>query len=168
MCIYTYMRTELSDGECAALKEVASSCLCQKARNAARTLTRFYDSHFAGTSIEPTQFNMLVAIRLMEPVPLGKVADQLGLERTTLTRNLALLERDGLVEVVRGDDARSRQLSLTAAGRRTLQKSLQNWKQAQDAAISILGQEDFSRFVGALSLTNKFIKQKGNAHEKSK
>ena len=160
------MRVELSDAESAALKEVASSCLCQKARNAARTLTRFYDSHFVGTGIEPTQLNILVAIRLMEPVSLGKVADRLGLERTTLTRNLALLQRDGLVEIARGEDARSRSLSLTAVGRRTLQNALQHWKQAHKAAISILGKEDFLRFTDALSLSNKFIKQKGNAHEK--
>lgn len=157
------MNVDLSEQERAALREVASNCLCQKARNAARILTRFYDSYFTDTRIEPTQFNMLVAIRLMEPVPLGKVASRLGLERTTLTRNLALLERDGLVHTASGEDARSRQLSLTAAGRRTLQSALRNWKQAHTAVVGVLGKEDFSRILDALSLADKFTKQKGNA-----
>ena len=156
------MKIDLSEDECAALKEVATSCLCQKARNAARILTRFYDSYFAAADVEPTQFNMLVAVRLMEPVPLGKVAERLGLERTTLTRNLALLERDGMVHTAPGEDARSRQLSLTAAGRRTLQNALRNWKQAHTAVVEVLGKEDFSRISDALSLADKFTKQKGN------
>lgn len=152
------MSIELDSTERAALKKVAANCLCRKARSAARMLTRFYDRRFAGAGIEPTQFNILVGIRLSEPVSLVPLADHLGLERTTLTRNLGLLRRGGLVEIGRGDDARRRLLSLTPAGRRALKKALPRWKRAQQAAVSVLGKNDFARFSEALSLSNKFTK----------
>ncbi len=154
------MRSEISGDERAALKEVASGCLCQKARNAARALTRFYDRYFSGSGTEPTQFNLLVAIRLSEPVSIIPLADRLGLERTTLTRNLNLLVRDGLVETKTGGDARQRLLSLTEAGRCALNENLAHWKRAQESAISVLGKKDFSRLSTALSLANKITTTK--------
>jgi len=160
------MSIESASTERAALKEVAANCLCRKARSAARTLTRFYDRHLAGAGIEPTQFSILVGIRLSQPVPLVPLADHLGLERTTLTRNLSVLQSGGLVAIGRGEDARRRMLSLTPRGRRVLKKALPRWKKAQQAAISVLGQDDFARFSEALSFSNKFTKPKGNKYEK--
>jgi len=138
------------------LKEMAEQCLCFNARKAARAVTRFYDRHFAGTGVEPTQFNILVALRLGQPVALAQLAGHLGLERTTFTRNLRLLQRNGLVEVRRGDDARERLLSLSAAGERVLQKAIPHWQRAQQAAISLLGRDAFARFSQTLSLSDKF------------
>jgi|SRR5271155_4673166 len=139
------------------LKEVAENCLCFNARKAARTVTRFYDRHFAGTELEPTQFNILVALCLSQPVALQRLAGHLGLERTTFTRNLRLLQRKRLVDVERGDDARERLLSLSPAGERTLQNAIPHWQRAQQAAISVLGRDTFARFSEALSLSDKFI-----------
>jgi DNA-binding MarR family transcriptional regulator len=160
------MTINLDPDERAALREVAATCLCQKARNAARALTRFYDQHYAGSGIEPTQFNLLVAIRLAGPVSMLQLAGHVGLERTTLTRNLALLRRDGLVAMKTGKDARQHLLSLTETGRRALQKMLPRWRQAQKAALATLGNEDFTQLLKAFSLTDKFTKLPGNVYEK--
>jgi DNA-binding MarR family transcriptional regulator len=100
------MSDPLVAGEREALREVATSCLCRKARTAARTLTRFYERHFAGSGIEHTQLGVLVALRLSEPVTVIQLAGHLGLERTTLTRNLGVLTRNGLVQTKAGTDAR--------------------------------------------------------------
>ncbi len=137
------------------LKEVAENCLCFQARKAARATTRFYDRFFAGTDIEPTQFNILVALRLTQPVPLAHLAGHLGLERTTFTRNLRLLERDGLVESQRGEDARERLLSLSPAGKQALQDALPHWQRAQQAAMAALGQNAFAGLSEALSLATQ-------------
>jgi len=145
-----------SSSEQADLLEVADTCLCFKARNAARLLTRFYDRYLAGTGLEPTQFNVLVAIRLSEPVPIRQLADRLGLERTTFTRNLHVLQRDGLVAIQSGTDARTRLLSLTPDGQRALKLALPRWKQAQEAAVSVLGKRKFAQLSQALSLSAQF------------
>jgi DNA-binding MarR family transcriptional regulator len=141
------------------LKEVAATCLCQKARNAARAITRFYDRHFAGTGLEPTQFNLLVAIRLSGPVSMVRLANYLGLERTTLTRNLGPLQRAGWVESKTGNDARRRLLALTKAGQLALQKAMSRWKQAQKAAMAALGKQDFAQLLHTLALADKLSTQ---------
>jgi DNA-binding MarR family transcriptional regulator len=142
------------------LREAAENCLCFKARKAARAVTRFYDRHFAGTNVEPAQFNILVGLGLCQPVALAQLAGHLGLERTTFTRNLRLLQRDGLVEVQRGEDARERLLSLSAAGERALRDAMPHWQRAQRAAVSALGRNTFARFSEALSWSEKFTTNK--------
>jgi len=62
------------------------------------------------------------------------LANKLGLERTTLTRGAALLERNGWVEAKSSDDGRERLLQLTNAGRRKLEAAYPAWKAAQDSA----------------------------------
>jgi DNA-binding MarR family transcriptional regulator len=152
------MNVELDAKERGALLNIAQSCLCSKARKAARAVTRFYDRHFAGTDLEPAQFTILVGIRLTEPAPTARLAEHLGLDRTTFTRNLGVLERDGLVIVSRGDDARQRLISLTEDGRRKLKAAMPRWDQAQQAAISALGKENFNDLSAALSLPAEFNK----------
>jgi DNA-binding MarR family transcriptional regulator len=102
--------------------------------------------------------SVLVAIRLSEPVTVIQLAGHLGLERTTLTRNLGVLERNGLVQAKAGTDARQRLLQLTPAGRRSLQTNLPLWKQAQQAAAAALGKDNFDQLSAALSLSNKLTK----------
>jgi DNA-binding MarR family transcriptional regulator len=150
------VKTDIDPTQRAALKKIATTCLCQKARKAARTLTRFYDRRFAGSGIEPTQFHLLVGIRLTEPVTVNQLASHLALDRTTLTRNVALLQKSGIIEIARGQDARQRKLSLTKAGRKMLEKSLPRWNRAQQSAVSALGQENFARLSEALSVLSKF------------
>ncbi len=145
-----------------ALQEVATTCLCQKARKAARVITHFYDRHFAGAGLEPSQFNLLVAIRLSGPVSLVRLATYLGLERTTLTRNLGLLQRAGWVEIKAGGDARQRLLSITKAGQHALQRAMPRWRRAQQAAVSALGKEDFARLSQTLSLSDKLMDSPNN------
>jgi len=154
-----------ADAERELLRAIASDCLCQKARNAARALTRLYDRHFAGGGIEPTQFNLLVGIALAEPVPLVRLAKHLGLDRTTLTRNLRLLQQGGLVKAVRAADARQRRLSLTEKGKRALRGNLPRWKLAQQAAVAALGQAKFARLSDALSDLGELDSHQGDSHE---
>jgi len=156
--------------ERAALLEVANHCLCRKARTAARLLTRFYEPFFADTGIESTQFSLLVAIRLAGPVPMTRLATLLGLERTTLTRNLDVLERQNLVELSVGTDARSHLVDLTDGGRETVDRTLPRWQAAQKAAADLLGKADFSALQNALQLANTFNAtsnpESGASHER--
>jgi DNA-binding MarR family transcriptional regulator len=158
MCIYTCVNVELDAKEREVLKNIADGCLCAKTRRAARAVTRFYDRHFSGTNLEPAQFTILVGVRLTEPVPTAQLAGHLGLDRTTFTRNLGVLQRDGLVTVQRGDDARQRLIALTAEGRRRLKAAIPRWEEAQQAAISALGKENFSNLSAALILPVEFNK----------
>src|SRR5262245_30553736 len=118
---------------------VAGECTAHGLRKASRALSRIYDEAMAPTGLRGTQFSLLVALSLAREAPVAKVADELGLDRTTLTRNLGPLERDGLVESVPGDDRRVRRLRLTERGHDALADALPRWERAQHKVVAALG-----------------------------
>jgi DNA-binding MarR family transcriptional regulator len=109
-------------------------CHCLAARRKARAVTRLYEKKLRRHGLRATQFSLLAGLALKGPTPMSELAEILGLERTTLTRSAALLERSGWVATVRSDDARERPLRLTRTGRRKLEKAFPAWKAAQDLA----------------------------------
>jgi DNA-binding MarR family transcriptional regulator len=110
----------------------AKGCYCLAARKRARALTRLYEGKLRRHGLRATQFSILAALALKGPTPMGELAELLGLERTTLTRSAALLERNGWVADARAENARQRPLRLTAAGLRKLEQSFAAWKEAQE------------------------------------
>jgi DNA-binding MarR family transcriptional regulator len=111
--------------------EAATTCLCCKTRMAARAVTRAYDRALRSTGLRITQFTILVAASVAGGVPLGRLAEILGLERTTLTRNLAVLERDGLIQMT-NLDGRTRNALIASAGKARLNAALPLWNRAQE------------------------------------
>lgn len=107
-------------------------CHCLAARRQARAITRLYDARLRPHGLRATQFSVLAALAVKGPTPVKALAGVLGLERTTLTRIAALLERNGWIGAAPAVDNRERRLRLTAAGRRTLQAAFPAWKAAQD------------------------------------
>ncbi len=107
-------------------------CHCLAARRYARAITRLFEAKLRPHGLRATQFSVLAALALKGPTPLKDLATALGLERTTLTRVGALLERNGWLGTARSADGRQRQLRLTPAGRRKLEAAFPAWKAAQD------------------------------------
>jgi DNA-binding MarR family transcriptional regulator len=75
---------------------------------------------------------VLAALAQTGPTGRGRLAEALGLERTTLTRSAATLERQGWIETLEAVDGRERPLALTPEGRRALDAALPAWKAALD------------------------------------
>jgi DNA-binding MarR family transcriptional regulator len=71
-------------------------------------------------------------LALKGPTPVSELAEILGLERTTLTRSAALLDRNGWIATAPSEDARKHPLRLTEAGRRKLEGAFPAWKEAQE------------------------------------
>jgi DNA-binding MarR family transcriptional regulator len=115
-------------------------CLCLHTRRTARLLTQFYDDALRPSGLRITQFLLLAAIREAQPITHKPLAGILGMDRTTLTRNLALLERDGLAIVTTGvDDKRENSTRLTRAGLRAVERAQPHWEQAQRSLLDRLG-----------------------------
>jgi len=115
-------------------------CLCLASRRAARALTRAFDRQLRPHGIRATQFSILTALLVRGSLPIGELAEFLGVERTTLTRNLALVEGEGWVAIRPGDDARSRMVAVTRKGRAVVTSALSAWRKAQQAASGTIGQ----------------------------
>lgn len=116
-----------------------AECLCLASRQAARALTRAFDRKLRPHGIRVTQFSALVMLSLRGTLTIGELANSLGVERTTLTRNLSLIERKGWVKVEVGEDARSRVVAITAKGRTALAGAVGAWREAQRAAVAAIG-----------------------------
>jgi len=105
-------------------------------------MTQTYDSVVAESGLTVTQLPILVGLGVAGPLPVTALAGALGIDRTTLTRNLKVLEQRGLVEgVEHGDDAPVRLTALTADGTRVLSEALARWEQVQSALQERFGTE---------------------------
>ena len=114
-----------------------SPCTCFQLRRATRRVTQLYDRHLAPADLSLNAYSILRRSR--QPRPRGELADALGMDRTTLTRNLKPLLESGLLSSAPGADSRQRQLHITAAGKRRLQKALPLWQQAQQEIEGLFG-----------------------------
>jgi DNA-binding MarR family transcriptional regulator len=117
----------------------AAGCFCLASRQAARKITRLYDSYMQEAGVRVTQFTILSQLMLRGEMPIGKLAGILGMERTTLTRNLAPLEQQNWIAVHAGDDPRARMIGITAQGRGIVRRSFPIWSKAQAHVAKLLG-----------------------------
>jgi len=146
--VYTPYMSSRSANRTAA--EIAGQCACFSLRKAARAVTQLYDKTLEPSGLRVTQFTVVVALSLSEQLTLSEVAERLVMDRTTLTRNLAPLERDGLVKSERGPDLRERYMRLTPAGRRVLKQALPLWRQAQAQVVTAVGHDAWHALRGGL------------------
>jgi DNA-binding MarR family transcriptional regulator len=129
MCIYTY---RMAPDPLLATRH----CRCLAARREARALTRLFEANLRPFGLRATQFSVLAALALKGATPVSALADFLVLERTTLTRVAAVLERNGWVTVRPGADGRLRPLLITAKGRRKVEAAFPAWQAAQSRSTS--------------------------------
>jgi len=127
-----------------------SQCLVTNARMAARAVTRRYDGHMRGAGLTATQFALLVSLRPALGRSVTNLAEAMGFERTTLTRNLAHLEERGLVAASPVASGVGRTHELTARGRQTVRDVLPMWRRAQDEMREELGADAFMTTIGVL------------------
>jgi DNA-binding MarR family transcriptional regulator len=114
-----------------------ADCHCLAARRRARELTRLFDEHLRPHGLRATQFSVLAVLALSGGATVNRLADALGVERTTLSRSTAILEQRGWVKSDTSRDARMRPISLTESGRQKLESAYPAWKAAQDAAAQL-------------------------------
>lgn len=125
------------------LDQVAGECICRRARMVARTITRVFDDALRPSGLRITQFTLLVAIGKGAPDSISLLAEWLAMERTTLVRNLQLLEKEGLIERGPEGGRRARATRLTQAGRQRLAVAYPYWEQAQQTMHRKLGDDEW-------------------------
>jgi DNA-binding MarR family transcriptional regulator len=120
-------------------------------RRASRIITQVYDAALRPVGLVLSQFTLLVCINLMVSVPITRLAQELYMDQTTLTRNLKLLEQRGLVAIDPGEDRRVKLVSLTVEGRSILAQAMPLWEQAQAQVME--------HFVGGASSRNETLRE---------
>jgi DNA-binding MarR family transcriptional regulator len=111
---------------------IDSPCACATARQVARVLTQLYDSRLRSTGLEAPQFALLMTLEQQGPCGPVDLGRRYALDKTTVSRNLKLLERKGWIESTAAKDKRKREFILTGAGRKQLAAAKPQWKKAQN------------------------------------
>ena len=122
------------------LVEKPLGCTCFKLRKLTRAMSRLYDQHMATVGLKTTQYSVL-ANAARASLPVAELADILGLERTTLTRNLKPLLDAGWVELMPGADGRQRIVTITDSGREMLKQAYVAWRRAQTEFETLMGRD---------------------------
>src|ERR1700742_1959901 len=108
-------------------------CNCQALRQAARHVSAFYDRHLAPEGITTAQYSMLAKLARLGPQSIGALAGMMVMDRTTTTRAVRPLARDGLVAIAPGEDERTRVVRITPAGEKRAKAAAARWREAQKA-----------------------------------
>jgi len=115
-------------------------CLFQRTRTAARAVTRFYDDQLRTTGLRATQANVLATIAAKGELTISALSDELGMDRTTLTRNLRPLEQRKLVAISPEGRHRARLVRLSSTGVAALGAIAAQWEKAQSSLERSLGE----------------------------
>ena len=126
------------------------NCVCFNLRWVTRKVTQFYDAEMRRHGIRPTQGTILVSLNARENWNMADLSDWLGMDRTTLVRNLRPLQRDGLVKAVGGGRGNRVELAITSKGRKQIERLAPAWKSAQTAAVKTLGKKRWSAILSDL------------------
>ena len=125
-----------------------SPCLYFNLRKAARLMGLVYDRHFRQIGLRGTQYSLLMAIERLEGPSVGELSEALGLEQSTVTRNIELLIQKCYVESNSDvSDSRRRILAVSRTGRDKITEAGPVWEAAQKELISRLGEKDTTKLI---------------------
>jgi DNA-binding MarR family transcriptional regulator len=140
----------------------AENCVCFNLRRVTRLVTQFYDSEMRRHGIRPTQGTILASLQARDNWNMAELSDWLGMDRTTLVRNLQPLQRDGLVQISGGGRGRLVELAITAKGRKQIEKLTPAWKSAQCALVKTLGEKRWSTILSDLETASLALNKSNN------
>lgn len=116
-----------------------SPCYCTNLRRGALWATEYYDRMLAPSGLSVPQYYLLINLSRMEKANLSQWAERVGLDRTTMVRNVKTLENKGLVAPAEG---RGKTFALTEMGKSTLARGVALWEMAQEKLRDSIGTED--------------------------
>ena len=132
-------------------REALDGCVCFNLRKTARAVTQTYDDLLRPAGLRTTQFSLLAVLASHGPLTIRALADRMVMDRTTLSRNLKLVEAQGLVSVATGPaDRRTRIVDLTESGLAALARALPLWQRAQSHMVGRLGESGWRQLRAAL------------------
>lgn len=115
------------------------NCFCFASRRAARLLTGFYDSYLKPSGLKSTQYTLISLVDAAGTANVGTLAESLDADYTTIARNVAVLEKSGLLETVHSKDKRKHAVRLSPSGKKAFAVARPLWLEAQNAFLSHVG-----------------------------
>jgi DNA-binding MarR family transcriptional regulator len=126
------------------------ACTCGRLRRATRALTQLYDDAMAPAGLRVTQFSLLQTLAHEGPLTISALACRKLLDRTALSRNLDPLLAAGLVEVIRGRDARTKHVAISRKGSAALRAAEPYWMRVQKDVARRIGADRLETLIATL------------------
>src|SRR5712671_664269 len=142
--------------------ELLAECACFDLRNATRAVSRMYEDFLRDEGLNGTRFSLLSLIRAGKELSVSTLGREMALDRTSITRALAPLERDGLIHSRPGADKRIRIVSVTNKGRKLVEDAEPKWCQAQEALLETIGVDRWRAMSTVLRDTTRMVRQRAD------
>ena len=140
--------------------ELLTECACFDLRSATRAVSRMYDDFLRDAGLNVTQFSLLRLICVEKELSISTLGRYMVMDRTSITRALAPLERDGLIHSRSGADKRIRIVSVTNKGRKLVEGAEPKWRQAQEALIETIGEDRWRAMCTVLRDTTRMVRHR--------
>jgi DNA-binding MarR family transcriptional regulator len=139
--------------------ELLTECACFDLRRATRAVSRMYDDFLRDAGLNISQFSLLRLICAEKELSISTLGGRMVMDRTSVTRALAPLERDGLIQSRSGVDKRIRMVSASEKGRRLVENAESKWRDAQEALIDTIGVDRWRAMRTVLRDTTRMVRQ---------
>ncbi len=135
-----------------------SPCVALNLRKSSAIISRFYSHGMRKAPVNGPLFSLMAMIRKRGSASITALARDVGLERTTLTRNLGQLEKRGFIEISPGT-ANKKEIRLLPAGERALDTALMYWRKTQSRVVNGLGEDRWKRMQQDLAVVMALVDQ---------
>lgn len=125
-------------------------CVCATVRRAARLVTQLYDNELRDR-LPAAQFALLTAIGAHPGVSQKRIAEALAFDKTTMSRNLKLLEQKRWIRETSTSDQRERAFRTTTAGSQRLAAAWPAWTRAQQRLRDAMSAQEWTEIRAALT-----------------
>ena len=122
-------------------QKFANECIAFRVRALNRVITNLYDAVLKPFGITVNQTTILAMLTLVGKARPGEIGGILHMEKSTVSRNLERMRKNGWLKIAAGDDGTARLISVSAAGRKLLAALSPEWERAQASATCLLGDE---------------------------
>lgn len=129
-----------------------SPCVCFNLRKSARAITQVYDGMFRPLGLRVSQLSILNSLNMIGSLTVLELAEATATDRTTITRNIKPLVRDGYIRVETGSDRRSREIVVTAKGAAIAKKAMGIWEKYNNKITKKMGKSRIDKLCKDLSV----------------
>jgi DNA-binding MarR family transcriptional regulator len=141
-------------------RELLAECACFDLRKATRTVSRMYDEFLRDRGLNITQFSLLRLILTEKELSISTLSRYMAMDRTSITRALAPLERDGLIDTRPGADKRIRIVSVASKGCKLIKNAEPEWYKAQEVLMEIVGEDRWGAMRTLLRDTTRMVRHR--------
>lgn len=127
------------------------NCLTFNLQRATRSLMRGFEAAAKESGLTAPQFTTLTIIASHGSASVTQVAERLGADRTTVTRNLEVMARNGWIHEEAAEDGRLHVWTLSPDGRAKLDAAMPVWAAYQSGLVDKIGAEGVRTILTTLA-----------------